>query len=120
MKDSIITVKPADILKMAVKELANGGSEWNHSMEFGNFVDRLVEGRLFRPDFTGEEDHTVWYQEIVADLLYRNWFNNCVGWAYYGIRPEVARKCFRVPGVLPSLVNGLVGKYANLCERVLR
>ena len=88
----IIAVKPMDILKMAVNELANGGSQWSHSAEFELLVESLVEWRFFRPDFTGEEDPIVWYQEIVADLLVRNWGHGCTGWRRYGVDPDVAKR----------------------------
>lgn len=88
---AIVAINPLDLLEAAAEELANGRFEWNHSSSFGQLVDKLVEGRLFRPDFTGEEDAVIWYQEIVADLLDRNWNKGCVGWRYYGVNPEVAK-----------------------------
>lgn len=87
----IITINPLEILEAAAEELANGWSEWNYSSSFGQLVDKLVEGRLFRPDFTGEEDAVIWCQEIVADLLNRNWSKGCIGWRRYGVDPEVAK-----------------------------
>ena len=90
--NTIVAVKPIDLLEAAVKELANGGFEWNHSYEFTKLVDQLVDGRLFRPDFTGEEDRVIWYYEIVSDLLTRNWWHGCTGWRRYGVDPEIARR----------------------------
>lgn len=120
--NEIVTVKPMKILEAAVKELANGGSEWNHSAEFELFVESLVAWRFFRPDFTGEEDPIVWYQEIVSDLLYRNWSHNCIGWTRYGVRPEVAKAYICKEGGVSALcgfIDILAGKYADL-ERTLK
>lgn len=88
----IITVNPLDLLEAAAEEYAAEVSEWNASDAFYSLVDRLVEGRLFRPDFDeGEEDMTVWYQTIVSDLIRDNWRNHCAGWRRYGVDPEVAQ-----------------------------
>lgn len=88
--NTIITVNPLELLEAAAEEYAAEVSEWNASDAFYDLVDRLVEGRLFRPDFTGKEDKVVWYQAIVSDLLRDNWRNGCTGWRRYGVDPEVA------------------------------
>lgn len=91
-KTEIIAVNPLELLEAAAEEYAAEASEWNASDAFYELVDRLVEGRLFRPDFNeGEEDMTVWYQTIVSDLIRNNWRNHCAGWRRYGVDPEVAQ-----------------------------